>query len=161
MWCAVFWDATLFCNNFARWLQKRVACEAMCRRMCWFFWDATFFCNNFARWLQKRVATFDVLFFGDATLYCNNFAQKRVATCDVLFFWDATLYCNNFARWLQKRVATRPRNPRFKDAHAGTKRRLKAKTINRDSGISGTGSNHCGEQKKSHFHASEKKGMKM
>jgi hypothetical protein len=32
----------------------------------------------------------------------------------------------------------RPRNPRFKDAHAGTKRRLKAKTINRDSGISGT-----------------------
>jgi hypothetical protein len=36
-------------------------------------------------------------------------------------------------------VRTRPRNPRFKDAHAGTKRSLKAKTINRDSGISGTG----------------------
>ncbi len=34
----------------------------------------------------------------------------------------------------------RPRNPRFKDAHAGTKRSLKAKTINRDSGISGTAS---------------------
>jgi hypothetical protein len=33
---------------------------------------------------------------------------------------------------------TRPRNPRFQDAHAGTKRSLKAKTINRDSGISGT-----------------------
>jgi hypothetical protein len=28
----VFWDATIFCNNFARWLQKIVAFEAM----CWF-----------------------------------------------------------------------------------------------------------------------------
>jgi hypothetical protein len=38
------------------------------------------------------------------------------------------------------RVAGRPLNPRFKDAHAGTKRSLKAKKINRDSWISGTGS---------------------
>ncbi len=37
-------------------------------------------------------------------------------------------------------LRTRPRNPLFKDAHAGTKRSLKAKTINRDSGISGTAS---------------------
>ncbi len=40
--------ATIFCNNFARWLQKMVAtCDAM-----WcvgFSWDATIFCNNFAR----------------------------------------------------------------------------------------------------------------
>jgi hypothetical protein len=32
----------------------------------------------------------------------------------------------------------RPRNPRLKDAHMGMKRRLKASTINRESGISGT-----------------------
>ncbi len=34
--------------------------------------------------------------------------------------------------------ATRPRNPRFKDAHTGTKRRLDVKTSNLDSGISGS-----------------------
>ena len=74
-----FWDATIFCNNFARWLQKIVACYDA---LDWFFWDATIFCNNFARWLQKIVA------------------------CDVLVFWDATIFCNNFARRLQKLVAT-------------------------------------------------------
>ncbi len=36
-------------------------------------------------------------------------------------------------------VAARPRNPRFKDAHTGTKRRLDVKTSNLDSGISGSG----------------------
>ncbi len=54
----VFWDATIFCNNFARWLQKVVATSDA---MCWFFWDATIFCNNFARWLQKIVATCDAM----------------------------------------------------------------------------------------------------
>jgi hypothetical protein len=37
------------------------------------------------------------------------------------------------------RAALRPRNPRLQDAHTGRKRRLKPYTINRDSGISGTG----------------------
>ncbi len=36
-------------------------------------------------------------------------------------------------------VACRPRNPRFKDVHTGTKRRLGDKKSNRDSGISGSG----------------------
>jgi hypothetical protein len=42
-------DATIFCNNFARWLQKIVA---TCDVMCWVFWDAMIFCNNFM--LLKR-----------------------------------------------------------------------------------------------------------
>jgi hypothetical protein len=37
------------------------------------------------------------------------------------------------------RVGPRPRNPRLKDAHTGTKRRLDDKMDHRDSGISGTG----------------------
>ncbi len=51
MWCdvLVFWDATIFCNNLARWLQNMVA---TCDMMCWFFWDAMIFCNNFM--LPKR-----------------------------------------------------------------------------------------------------------
>jgi hypothetical protein len=36
----VLWDATIFCNKFARWLQKIVACDDA---ICWFFWDATIF----------------------------------------------------------------------------------------------------------------------
>ncbi len=88
-----------------------------------FFWDSTIFCNNFARWLQKIVAACDAM----------------VVMC--WFFWDALIFCKIFARWLQKIVATRPRNPRFKDVHTGTKRRLDVKTSNRDSGILGSGSN--------------------
>jgi hypothetical protein len=59
----VFLDAMIFCNNFARWLQKIVAtCDVLVflgcvgfSGMCWFFWDvlvfldAMIFCNNFAR----------------------------------------------------------------------------------------------------------------
>ena len=48
----------------------------------------------------------------------------------------------NFRRWRvypkSTRLGTRPRNPRFKDVHTGTKRRLDVKTSNRDSGISGS-----------------------
>ena len=40
-------------------------------------------------------------------------------------------------------IRTRPRNPRFKDAHTGTKRRLVDKKSNRDSGISGSDSGLC------------------
>ena len=50
MMCWFLWDATIFCNNFARWLQKIVA------TWCVGFLDAMIFCNNFARWLQKIVA---------------------------------------------------------------------------------------------------------
>ncbi len=101
--CAGFshaWDAIIFCNNFARWLQTMIA---TCDGMCWFFWDAMIFCNNFARWLQKIVATCDVMW------------------CDVMrwFLSEATIFCNNFARWLQKIVATRPRNPRFQKCSYG------------------------------------------
>jgi hypothetical protein len=137
-------NITIFCNNFARWLQKIAACYVMwcvgfleCYYLLWQLckmitkdssmlwcdmlvsWDATIFCNKFARWLQKIVGP----------------------CCDVLVFWNATIFCDNFARWLQKIVATRPRNPRFKDAHTGTKLRLVDKTSSRDSGISGSGSN--------------------
>ena len=51
---AICWvSGMIFCNNFARWLQKIVA---TCVAICWFSWDAMIFCNNFARWLQKIVA---------------------------------------------------------------------------------------------------------
>jgi hypothetical protein len=51
----ILWDATIFCNNFARWLQKIVAtCDVL------FFWDAMIFCNNFARWLQKIIAWYSM-----------------------------------------------------------------------------------------------------
>ncbi len=42
-------DATIFCDNFARWLQKMVEIDV------WVSCDAMIFCNNFARWLQKMV----------------------------------------------------------------------------------------------------------
>jgi hypothetical protein len=38
-------DATIICNNFARWLQKIVA--TWFDAMCWVLWDATIICNNF------------------------------------------------------------------------------------------------------------------
>jgi hypothetical protein len=38
----------------------------------------------------------------------------------------------------KERSPNRPRNPRFKDAHTGRKRRLEIKKKNRDSGISGS-----------------------
>jgi hypothetical protein len=107
MWCdvLVFWDAMIFCNNFARWLQKIVeTCDVM---RCVGFLGCYDLCNNFARWLQKIVETCDVLVFWDAMIFCNNFArwlQKIVETCDVLVS-DAMIFCNNFARWLQKIVA--------------------------------------------------------
>ena len=49
----VFWDAMMFCNNFARWLQKIVATWRVGFLGCYDL------CNNFARWLQKIVATWD------------------------------------------------------------------------------------------------------
>ncbi len=65
-----FWDAMIFCNNFARWLQKIVAtCDVM---MYWFFWDAMIFCNNFARWIQKIVATCDVSAVGNSPPFWRN-----------------------------------------------------------------------------------------
>jgi len=43
--------------------------------------------------------------------------------------------------WLIIIRPTRPLNPRFKDAHTGTKRLLDVKMNNRESGILGTASN--------------------
>jgi hypothetical protein len=40
-------------------------------------------------------------------------------------------FCKPILQICKQTVRARPRNPRFKDAHAGTKRRLNAKTINR------------------------------
>ncbi len=96
MWCVGFLDDMIFCNIFARWLQKIVA---TCYAMCWFFWDmlvfwdAMIFCNDFARWLQKIVASWDAMcwVFWDAMNFCNNFARwlhKIVATCDVMRCWQ-------------------------------------------------------------------------
>ena len=81
-------DATILCNNFARWLQKIVATCAM----CWVFWDAMIFCNNLARWLHKIVASM-------CDAMCVGFLRK--------LFWNAMIFCNNFA--LVRRNATRPR----------------------------------------------------
>ncbi len=60
-WCVGFCDATIFCKNFARWLQKIASCDVLVS------WDDTIFCNNFARWLQK------------------------IVSCDVLVSWDDLL----------------------------------------------------------------------
>ncbi len=67
-----FWDATIFCNNFARWLQRIVVtCDVLV------FWYAMIFCNNFARWLQKIVAC-ELMsrFFWDATILARLFCNK-------------------------------------------------------------------------------------
>ncbi len=53
----VFWDDTILCNNFARWLQKMASCDVLV------FLDATIFCNNFTRWLQK-IASCDAFVSG-------------------------------------------------------------------------------------------------
>jgi len=68
-------------NNFARWLQKIVACQPWCDAMCWCFSDAMTFCNNVARWLQKIVAHEEALCwcFSDAMLHdairCSNVSR--------------------------------------------------------------------------------------
>ena len=52
---STFQNLRLGSINFARWLQKIVACDVM----CWLYgmlWSSVR-CNNFARWLQKIVAS--------------------------------------------------------------------------------------------------------
>jgi len=51
-------------------------------------------------------------------------------------------------------VVSRPRNPRFKDAHTGTKRRFEVKRNNRESGISGTGCIYLPENHNIHHRTS-------
>ncbi len=56
--CWFFLDSMIFCNNFARWLQRIVAiCDALVFWDVLVFLDSMIFCNNFARWLQEIVAT--------------------------------------------------------------------------------------------------------
>jgi hypothetical protein len=75
-----------------------------------------------------------------------NILQKNKAThrCNglmcVFLSSQSCKYYTKYKATHRCHLMRRPRNPRFKDAHAGTKRSLKAKTINRDSGISGTAS---------------------
>ncbi len=114
MWCdvLVFWAAPIFCNNFARWLQKIAAC------WCVGFLGCSYLFNHFARWLQKIVACdvmqstespiFDAL-FGHKTGFRAGMNEIKIGDsvlwCNVLVFWDAMIFFNNFARWLQKIVA--------------------------------------------------------
>ena len=53
-WVQVFWDATIFCNNFARWLQKIVATWCI-----GFFWDVLGFlgCVGFSGMLLSFVTS--------------------------------------------------------------------------------------------------------
>ncbi len=88
--CWFFWDAMIFCNNFARWLQKIVVCDAM----CWFFWDATIFCNNFARWLRSNICC-----AGFLGCYRKFRGQGVLWNCSV--FVRHMSLCNKFVRWLQ------------------------------------------------------------
>ena len=53
MRCVVFDWCYHFCNKFARWPQKMIACDAI---WCVGTVDAIIFCNKFARWLQKMIA---------------------------------------------------------------------------------------------------------
>ncbi len=136
----VFWDATIFCNNFARWLQKIVVtCDAMqstespilfrscphCGHETPFFWPKM-------RRHKSGIPCSDAMcwFFWDAT------------TC--WFFWDAMFFCNNFARlcspWRlhpnDDNVAqARARNPRFYFVHVSTKPRFLTKKRHQKSGI--------------------------
>ncbi len=70
--CRVFWDAMIFCNNFARWLQKIVAtCDVQYRFrnqpgaqvvMHWTYW-----------WFRSCMFPWLCWFSGDAMIFCNNF----------------------------------------------------------------------------------------
>jgi hypothetical protein len=99
----VFWDAMIFCNTFARWLQKIVA---TCM-MCWFFWDATIFCNNFASWLQKIVAC-DVLVFSMLWTFVTTLQDDHLAKLLHIILQSCykMIFCNNFARWSSCKVVT-------------------------------------------------------
>jgi hypothetical protein len=75
-----FWDVMIFCNNFARWLQKIVAtCDMLGFLVCYYL-----------LWQLCKMITKD----------------SSNIWCDVLGFWDVMIFCDNFARWLQKIVAT-------------------------------------------------------
>ncbi len=123
----VFWDAMIFCDNFARWLQKIVAtCDVTrwfswmlwsfvltlqddqkivaCEAMCWVCWYVMIFCNNFCKMITK-----------DSSIMWRK-----------LVFWDVMIFCNNVARWLQKIVACESpsqRTPRRRSSVANKKLR--------------------------------------
>ncbi len=113
-------DATIFCNNLARWLQRIVSTRPRNPRipiarfdiqpafhtrmiifqsgisgsgrnmMCWFSSDAMTFCNNFARWLQKIVATCDVLFF----LGCYDLFWRALWNVHMAWATLSSFWCN-------------------------------------------------------------------
>ena len=69
--CWFFWDAMIFCNNFARWLQNIVACDAMrCvgfSAMLWFFVTTSCSPNeDFGRKIKDEMRIFDWLFNGSS-----------------------------------------------------------------------------------------------
>ncbi len=100
--------ATIFCNNFARWLQKIVATSQWCsRRQLTHFWNESpfhTFSQNFNLWLTGLTNCLKWRFFPKMRWVadgCND------AMCWV--FWDAMSFYNNFARWLQT-IVVRARN---------------------------------------------------
>jgi hypothetical protein len=125
MWCDpmcwFFWDATIFCNNFARWLQKMIAtCDVMrCVGVSWML-------HNFSRWLQKMIAT--LCSPNEDFRKPKNISDRRVEhfssnrgpnliltplkkcskrRSEMFFgFLKSSFGSINFARWLQKIVAT-------------------------------------------------------
>jgi hypothetical protein len=120
---------------------------------------ATIFCNHLANLLQRlheskhHMPSFVIILQSNTKIASNRNATSHHAMfCIILqivtkhsmnrsIASHKILHCIMIHDLLASSLAcilTRPRNPRFKDVHTGTKRRLDVKTSNRDSGISGS-----------------------
>jgi hypothetical protein len=104
-----FWDDTILCNNFARWLQKIASCDMLV------LWDDAIFFNNFM--LPKRRFSMTERTFRNAfSKYFFKCEYSIWATCIWNYFENAFLNVRsdfqnlrlgsiNFARLLQKMVS--------------------------------------------------------
>ncbi len=122
--CWFFWDATIFCNNFARWLQKIVVSfvTTLCSpnedflrtnepfrmrfRSTFQRFVAQIRYSNPWKVLRKRTLKGSFVLpkssFGRGKL-CKMITKDSSMRCDVLgflgcyyLFWDATIFCSNF-----------------------------------------------------------------
>jgi hypothetical protein len=120
----------VFCKPFARWVYLYTRVRTLQIDLLLARWmGALYFVKHMQDGSTNTHAWYRAMRLEIASKYPHNVAQARGPKIRPILGTRCRLQI------------TRPRNPRFKDAHAGTKRRLKAKTINRDAGISGTARN--------------------